>query len=546
VDALRFVIVFLLVAVPIALALGYVLFLIFRIGFYLIFLVPVLAGLMTSAGVALAVRWGACRNRWIGGLAGLLAGCVMYLSYFHFDLLSLIGFRNVHHVELLPRWIYFRILTDKQKKVGAPDPVAGPQAAGNDPVKRVFKWIFFVLDSASAIVPPAAVGWYFATKPYCERRRRWMTTYNYRISNESGNDLAAAMSSGQTEGLDELIQTGPTVTPNVTTDLRFDYLPDVTDSSVYLSIVKIVSQGKNQPAKEHVQVNRILLTPEEADLLAVAVKLPRSGEATARPLPAKAILEGQVSGKIVPLPEEEAGKIASRRHIYTAVAIQVSPLILAVALAISGGWLAYAYWGQWAPLTTGIVLAYAIGLPVLLMIYLMCFEHYLPTKYYYACVQSVLRRRAESYVDPDDPDAIFIEMIPRANWSKLMAQNAKEVGLLKVDRQRQAILYEGDRERWIIPAESVVSCKIEEFTELNMEENRFNLHAVVVLVANVDGRGWEAPLCPRITTFRMWTAPVRRELARELNALIHRILPGQEVEEEPPRHSPHRPGRRYE
>ena len=105
------------------------------------------------------------------------------------------------------------------------------------------------------------------------------------------------------------------------------------------------------------------------------------------------------------------------------------------------------------------------------------------------------------------------------------AQELLPAGLLKVDQQRRALLFEGDKERWAIPAESILSCKIEEYTELAMEENKHNLHAVVVLVANVEGRPWEAPLRQRYPQLRPWHADRRRHLAAELHERLKTILP---------------------
>src|SRR5437870_5000586 len=52
----------------------------FHSGFYLIVLVPLVAGAAIAACVFWAVRFGQCRNRWLGMALGLVCGCVTYFG----------------------------------------------------------------------------------------------------------------------------------------------------------------------------------------------------------------------------------------------------------------------------------------------------------------------------------------------------------------------------------------------------------------------------------------------------------------------------------
>jgi hypothetical protein len=159
---------------------------------------------------------------------------------------------------------------------------------------------------------------------------------------------------------------------------------------------------------------------------------------------------------------------------------------------------------------------------LVLFIFILRYEQYLSTQYGHRRMMRVLQSRAETYVDADDAMATFITVVPRGNWSKSFSQES-DVGLLKVDRERRAILFEGDREHWIIPAESILKCEAEEYTYGNLPEDRFNLRVAVILTANIDGAPWEAPLVPQNLAFRPWNPEVRRELARKLLAEIRRI-----------------------
>lgn len=72
-----------------------------------------------------------------------------------------------------------------------------------------------------------------------------------------------------------------------------------------------------------------------------------------------------------------------------------------------------------------------------------------------------VRSRAERIVDPDDPNVIFVELVPRRNWTRLMLETATDVGYLLLDEDRREVLFEGDRERMRIPASAILSCEAE-------------------------------------------------------------------------------------
>jgi hypothetical protein len=524
VDLARFAFWFILLALPIALLTGFLLCQLFLVGFYLIGVAPLIAGLLTGGGVALAVHLGRCRNRWVGAAAGLLAGLVMYLGYYQFHFASLFGYRHVHRVDVLPRWVYFRVLTDEQRKVGDfRDRAGGRNNLGV--VDQVFKWVFFAMDATAALIPPFGVGWALASRPFSERHRRWMKTHTTRVMPAVADVILTGLTGAGKVAFAERLRPAITVPPEMAAELRFNYLPDEIDAPIYLTVAQLVFSGKkNQPPAQRVVMNRELLDADEARVIAAAVNLPRTGEAT-RSLPPAAALAEHVSGRVVPLPPEEAGKIDTRGFVLRANLVQLAPLLLALIVGASLGVLAYLRWDDWPPLALRSLIGVAVVVGVGLLIFQVRYELFLATNYHHRRVLSVLSGRAESFVDPDDPEAVFVEVIPRAHWGKLMAQNATDVGLLKVDRQRRAVLFEGDRERWVVPAESLLACEVEEYLAVGQEANQYNARALVVLVANIDGRPWEAPVCPQNTAFRPWTIGLRRQLAKELHTAIGEILP---------------------
>jgi len=106
-----------------------------------------------------------------------------------------------------------------------------------------------------------------------------------------------------------------------------------------------------------------------------------------------------------------------------------------------------------------------------------------------------LGRRTSELVDVNDPDALFVECVPKMNWGKMMLDNASDIGLMVVDRQRKEIRFEGDKERWRIPAAAIAHCEFEVF--VRQQGHARSKIFFVVLRANHRAGFWEAPIRPR-------------------------------------------------
>jgi hypothetical protein len=110
-----------------------------------------------------------------------------------------------------------------------------------------------------------------------------------------------------------------------------------------------------------------------------------------------------------------------------------------------------------------------------------------------------------------------------------MLENAEEVGFMRLDEARGVILFEGDRERWAIPRESVVACELEAFDIGPADPVAGPAFWLVVLKVNADGRVWEVPLAPRPVTLVKLTPTTRRLDAEHLRKLIRRVIaPGED------------------
>ena len=81
--------------------------------------------------------------------------------------------------------------------------------------------------------------------------------------------------------------------------------------------------------------------------------------------------------------------------------------------------------------------------------------------YVHRIAKKVICARSDRIVDPDDPDAIFVEIVPRRNWDRLMLETATDIGFMVFDESSRSILFEGDRERLRVPVESIEVCDVE-------------------------------------------------------------------------------------
>ena len=136
-------------------------------------------------------------------------------------------------------------------------------------------------------------------------------------------------------------------------------------------------------------------------------------------------------------------------------------------------------------------------------------------------MRRLIAKRPDALLAADDPHARVVDVVPRIQWHQIPCDKPADRGLLLVDQPGRRLLFEGLKERYIIPTDAVLSCKIEPL----MPANSFlNFFAVVLLVryppqaaASVAGGQrddtWEIPLMVLNTEFRRYNTSFRRDLA---------------------------------
>src|SRR5262249_46776510 len=86
---------------------------------------------------------------------------------------------------------------------------------------------------------------------------------------------------------------------------------------------------------------------------------------------------------------------------------------------------------------------------------------YFVLRYNYGWTPRQIRERGDALVDPDDPDVIYLTVIPRVHWDELLPDKPTDRGFLPVDLRRRRLHFEGLKERYRIPGDAVLACKVE-------------------------------------------------------------------------------------
>jgi hypothetical protein len=157
---------------------------------------------------------------------------------------------------------------------------------------------------------------------------------------------------------------------------------------------------------------------------------------------------------------------------------------------------------------------------------------YFGVTYIFRRLCSLLGQRADALVSADHPESRFIDVVPRVQWHQLVPDKATDRSLFAIDERHRRLLFEGLKERYVIPCEAVISCAVEPMLP---HTGNWNFYAVVLTVrypvtapASITGgrrdEEWEIPLLPRPTRFVRYNTAYRRLLAESLRADIEEFL----------------------
>jgi hypothetical protein len=165
--------------------------------------------------------------------------------------------------------------------------------------------------------------------------------------------------------------------------------------------------------------------------------------------------------------ESSAGQILSKRTIIVGNLLVFIPVVLMfIGLGIAA---AAAYWGidehgnqDWVDRIPAILfIALGLILAGVSAYWGLRNNTKVGNWYIQRLARKVIGARSDRIVDPDDPEAIFVEIVPRRNWERLMLETATDIGYLVFDESSREVLFEGDHERLRIPVSAIEVCEVE-------------------------------------------------------------------------------------
>jgi len=495
----------------------------FAAGWYIMVVMPAIAALLVSAMLTMTIRVGKCRKPLAAGIGGIIAGTVLYLGSYYCGMVALTGVENAWRVNLLPAYLTWRMQTDLHRNVGRPDPGGGEREP--DPVMN---WIFFGLEFATVLWLTGLLVRRRAMKPFCERCDAWKQQDLNTYPPGNGETIRQWLEAGELGKLASV----PTYTPSgkqkrfTSVSVESCAAGQSDDPCPVYFAVKDVSMGGSISAFQRfdgspgkLRVPRIELTPIEVEALApVFHRLQHSRQKSVSAFAASeglvnpsipAVFGGSAVIDVQPVPEGEA------RRVLNASSIAITNVLVLMTLVVFFGSIAGFGYGIHVSNILEVLdhkarpeparMALGLGLSALSALFAFI-TGYVGLRNASAPGNIYFQRRARHYfgmrvspiVDltrPSDEPRFFVEVVPRNNWGKLMLETASDIGFLEVDGRRREIRFEGDRERYRIPATAITGCTVQ---QVPAADGKIIYHMVVLSGSTREG-SWEAPFCKRQT-----------------------------------------------
>jgi hypothetical protein len=517
----------------IALAMGAGMNWLFQRGWYLLFVVPAFAALFGGLLVHLSIKNGKCRSPLVGVIFGLVVGVLIYGGFLYFGMLSLAGADAVLRFDLLPKYVLLRMRTDTSHDVAQPN----DRNTLPDPIINGIK---FAAECAIVLVFTVSAGSRRSRRAFCERCGTWKKQDLAVFPPGNGKVIAGWLHQGELARLSVLDSYSPRGRDRRATLVALERCEDseTEPCPVYLAVKdvsKAGASGRFDSAFGKLRVNRMELAPEEVaslePLFPAAAKfsppiaVTRDATTPSTPVGRQAFIE------VKPLPPNEAHKVLSRSGI--GIAFFLTMLILPVFYASIGGVVAGIYfskvthWLDHKPVDTlqlaeGLAFA-AISLIAAIFSGIAGLRNAsaIGNLYFRYLSRKAIASRRDKCFDPERPGDLpthFVQIVPRKNWGTMKVETATDTGYLQIDHRRKELRFEGDVDRYRIPAAAITGCSIATYATSASSNLRY---FIVVIQGNTPAGPWEAPISLRPTKL----LPPKDHRRRSAEMLMGQITP---------------------
>jgi len=404
-------------------------------------------------------------------------------------------------LDRLPGYVTFRMETDGWCGRDARMPMIWtlPAQAGVEPwidprVNWNWHWRCFLGELAVLILVPAGFGWARAGRPFSEGRGEWFARDTITLTKASAAELSKAIAnhtitSWAAHGVEKTLTHESHVVVAVWYCPRRD-ADSQAESEVYLSV------GHGPP---------VLLEPEEAAALTEVVpaladlavpeaaKFESAMTGTDDPTAARLI---QIPGPYVRHAQTAGVRWRGKALVWGLVLL---PWLALIAFAGSV-WLGHELLSWLGISELWLVLYLAVG-GISLLLFVK--QWHGPgggvpfarlVRYYWNVVRAQAAQRSDALFPPDDARSLYVEIAPRRVWTDLSGRRLEcEATLLLIDPDGMRLLFEGDRNRYVVPAGAIVRFDLEEVTRIGTTDG---LYAVVLVFRLAGGNTHELPIIP--------------------------------------------------
>ncbi|QDU40113.1 hypothetical protein Mal4_44680 [Maioricimonas rarisocia] len=177
------------------------------------------------------------------------------------------------------------------------------------------------------------------------------------------------------------------------------------------------------------------------------------------------------------------------------ITMALGPLLLGLIGLIAAGIYLFMNWSDLSILNRSLIGGGAFAFLVASFLYLILAGQFLASRYAVHVGRKILAQRPGALFLSDDENLRPVEVFDRTAWTSVAAKSI-DFGFLQVDPSRRLIQFEGNENRWHLPAAALTTCRIEEAhvgSEGNAEaEKRY----YVVISTHRDGETWEAGMQP--------------------------------------------------
>jgi hypothetical protein len=525
VNGLRFVPVA-SIALAVAVGMAYCWFLAFDADLNYWLATPLILSLPVAIAAYIAVAIGHCRNRFVAGAFGVLLALVFQLGYFHFDMIHQRGPEAIAQFDRIPNFIAERMAND------------GLRVQNHVlPRNEMYNWFYAAAELLVLSLLIGGAGVWPSLKGYCESCHRWMRSVAMHTESGVSSRIAKALRKRDWSRVPDDVRGGLRFGQS-SAWVEFEYCPNLTQSIDGCEAYLTLRENRGKTEHPETLMYQGLLAREE--LKALAARMPafaflrvsaptpdRDEPSASRPIARHAgdvAAMERVPSDAASTALERAGKIE-----FLLAMVPVSALLGGSGITIWGvvlrPWQDSSLAG-YLLLVVGIVAVFAGGL--------ICWVNvdYFGVTYICRRLCRLLGQRADPLVTPADPEARFVDIVPRVQWHQLVPDKATDRGFFSIDERHGRLLFEGLKERYVIPANAVISCAVE---PMMPHTGNWNFYACVLTVrypasapASVTGGRrddeWEIPLLARPTRFVRYSTAYRRLLADSLRADIEEFL----------------------